>query len=337
MDLHQLTDSEIASLNILYLAPFAPDKNAKKPPPMHQHVGVVPRYNFELYKVLQSLGLRVTPCNDLSYFIRNAKNYNYIFTIYNRADFRNSEIFVSSICEYFKIPYLGAPPNLRAVAEDKYIGKLLADSIEIPTGPGKIFRNHNDTKEKPVFPGPYFIKPRFGAASEEISDKSFQDSWENALPKVIEVLDKGKECIIEPGIEGLDITVPVLGGDPPIVLPSVQDISDLSYGIVTHLQKRQLEKVAKRGIFQDKVVSQRLEKYALCLSEQLKPFDFLRIDFRLEKKSGKLYFLEVGFGCNLSSFSAFTISANHIKATQKELINHILSYSLRRQQREHYH
>jgi D-alanine-D-alanine ligase len=336
MDLKQLTDKEIASLNVLFLAPFAPLEHDKEPPPMHQSVGVVPRYNFELYKLLQSLGFRVTPCHDLNEFIETAKNYNFIFTIYNRADFRNSEVLVSSVCEYFKIPYLGAPPNLRAIAEDKYFGKVLAASLGIPTGPSKIFKNHNDIKEKPDFPGPYFIKPRFGAASEEIENNSFQNSWENSLPVVIQVLDKGKECIVEPGIEGIDITVPVLGGDPPIILPCVEDLSHLPFGIVTYCQKRQMEKGTLRSIFKDNTLNETLKNYALCLSKQLKPFDYLRLDFRLEKNSQKLCFLEVGFGCNLSSFSAFSLAAKHIQLTQKDIINHIISYSLRRQENMQY-
>lgn len=37
--------------------------------------------------------------------------------------FRNSEIFISSVAEYYKIAYLGARPNIRALAEDKHLSK----------------------------------------------------------------------------------------------------------------------------------------------------------------------------------------------------------------------
>ena len=51
----KLTSQEIDSLNILYLAPYAPEKGATEPPSLHPEFGVAPRYNFELYKILGEL------------------------------------------------------------------------------------------------------------------------------------------------------------------------------------------------------------------------------------------------------------------------------------------
>ena len=68
--------------------------------------------------------LSVTHCiNDI---MEKSNDIDFVISLYNRFPVRNSEIFISSLCEYYHIPYLGATPNIRAIAEDKHIAKGLS-------------------------------------------------------------------------------------------------------------------------------------------------------------------------------------------------------------------
>jgi len=326
----RLTDAQIASANILFLARFAPPP-ASEPPPPHPDHGIFPRYNYELYQTLCSLGLRVTPCDDLAKFLATASSYNYVFTIYNRAPLRNCEVFVPTLCEYFHLPYLGAPPNIRALAEDKYLTKILAASVGIPVAPGRVYRDLDETRQAPDFAGPYFVKPRFGASSEEVSADSVQPNWDNTRARVIDLIERGKECLVERCIAGTDVTVPVLGGHPPIVLPCGQEISELLYGVATYRQKRLLEAGRSRRLLDDSTLCTQLADYSRTLCEQVRPFDYLRVDFRLEAESQKPYLLEFNVACNLGSHAAIAQAAEHIGIGYPDLIGHVLGYSLQRQ------
>ncbi|MBY0430708.1 MAG: ATP-grasp domain-containing protein, partial [Rhodospirillales bacterium] len=249
----RLTEDEVAALDMLYVARFAVDPR-EPAPALDPADGVFPYYNHELAKVFLALGIKVTPCRDLSRLAATVPAHNYVFTIYNRAPMRNCELFVSTICESVGVPYLGAPPNVRALAEDKYWTKLMAKGLGLPVPEGTVYRHEHDLSRAPAFDGPYFIKPRFGAASEEIAVDSAQDSWAEAQLKAAEMLSRGKEVLVEQCISGTDLTVPVLGGWPPKVLAVAEEISDLPNGIATYRQKRLLDKGRQRSICEDQAV-----------------------------------------------------------------------------------
>jgi len=329
--LQKLTPTQINSLNLLFLASRAP-RVTDVIPPLDTEIGVHPRYNYELFKVIESLGIKITSCDNLDEFLKVAPQYNYVFTIYNRAPFRNSEVFVSTLCESLHLPYLGAPPNIRALAEDKYFTKLIASALQIPVTPSKTYHYLEDTFTPPEFAGPYFIKPRFGAASEGISVASIQDSWNDARPQVENLLAQGKDCcLVEQCVAGTDITVSILGGNPPIILPAAEEISELPFGISTFRQKRLLEQGRRRRMLEEAHLNAQLIEYAQRFYPHVRPFDYIRMDFRLDTHRRQLFLLEFNLGCNLGSHAAIAQSAQHVGISQADLLNHLISYSLQRQ------
>ncbi len=164
-------EKNFKNMNILFLAKYAPQSNLNNPE-FHAEDGITPIYHYEIFSILKDLGFNIYSSNNLNVLFSKKFKIDYVFSLYNRAPFRNSEVFVSSICEYLKIPYLGAPPNIRIIAEDKHVGKLLATYLKIPTSPWEIYRTSDNKIIPPLFCGPYFIKPRFGASSKHISEKS---------------------------------------------------------------------------------------------------------------------------------------------------------------------
>lgn len=336
LPLSKLVPERLRSLKLLLLARFAPDPGTDAPPDMHPTGGVFPRYHHELYRILSGLGIDTTPCRDIDRFFETARDYNFVFSVFNRIPpKRNAEVLVSSVCEYLGIPYLGAPPNIRALAEDKYLTKRVARSLGIPVLPGKAYRHLSETETPPDFGGPYFVKPRFGAASEDIDEASFQDGWSGAKAKVVAMVERGKECLVEQGVIGTDITVPALGGTPPLVLPCAEEISELKAGVSTFRQKRMFEAKRRRIIIQDRPEDRKLcralQAAARTLCDEIRRFDYLRVDFRLDARRERFYLLECNICCNLASYAAVSQSAAHVGISQPELIGHILAHSLARQ------
>lgn len=97
--------------------------------------------------------------------------------------FNNSEIFISSLLEYYSKPYLGAAPNIRAIAEDKQLAKLVAYYAGVKTANWLTY-HVSVPIQKPSFKPPYFIKPRFGASSLGINETSICSSWDEAKVKI---------------------------------------------------------------------------------------------------------------------------------------------------------
>lgn len=328
-----LSQQHLDTLKVLYLARFAPEPDVgSERPEFHPIGGVFAQYHHELYKLIQSLGIQVTPSHEVTDLLHSGNQYNYVFTVYNRSTrpVRNFEVFISSVCEYLHLPYLGAPPNIRACAEDKLWTKLVAQSLNIPIPLGCAY-SHLTELQPPDFEPPYFIKPRFGAASEGISENSVQLTWDGALTQISQLLQEGKECLLEQAIMGTDITVPVLGGAPPIILPCMEEIATTAFGVAVREHKLLQAAGRERVVLAEEHLIAKIHQYIKQLLTVITPFDYLRVDFRLSADRQHLFLTEVNIACNLASYAAVSQAAQYAGISQQNMLQHIMSYSLERQ------
>ena len=289
-------------------------------------------YNkFEVLSVLRGLARSVEPCASLEAFeerMRRGPAPDYVFQIYNREAVRNPEILVSSLCARTGVPYLGSPPNVRAMAEDKWITKLMARAAGLPVPEGIVAISEADLLEPPGFDGPYFVEPRFGANSEGVDEGSIGDNWKEARARAAALLADGEEAMIEALAPGFDVTVPVLGG--PMALHPVAMRSELREGVRTERQKRHLEPGQKGGPLDDAALCRELQRSALVFEELVRPYDYLRVDFRVAPdRSFRL--LEFNLTCNLATVTAMNIGAGAAGVSHAAMIEHFLCYSMQRQ------
>lgn len=332
----KLTEAQRERLDVLFLAPYAPEPHGPRPT-MHPEHGVFPRYHHELFHTLVGLGLRCTPCSELEDLVRGPRCHNYVFSLWNRAPFRNSEVFASTVCEWLGVPYLGAPPNVRALAEDKHFTKMVAQALGIPTAPWFTCPAEEPPPVRPGFSGPWFVKPRFGAASAGIAADCIQETEAGLHARLRAFQQEGKACVVEKLISGVDFTVSVLGGPLPIFLGVAEERSTLPHGIVTYQQKRLLVGGRERLLVPPGPLASRLQDYALRLCSAVEEFDYLRVDFRLDPETGEVFLLEFNIGCNLGSHAAVMFNARHAGFTQAQVVEHILRHSLERQRQRWSH
>ena len=176
------------STRILYLARFAPDDPIFSVKPEGITSGYA-EYHFRLFEALQSIGYRVASSSGPYAALMAGGNVDFVFSLGNRMQLRNPELLVPAICTYLRLPCLGAPPNIRALAEDKYLSKLAFAALGLPVAPGRAYLP-GGALEPPEFAGPYFVKDRFGAASEGVTEASLQDSWQGAARIIADLHDQ---------------------------------------------------------------------------------------------------------------------------------------------------
>ncbi len=315
------------NLKVLYIANDAPLSSKDGLPAEYYNTG----YHQEIFEILCRLKLDVWSTRDSIELINLTADFNYVFTLLNRLDFHNPEVFISSICEYHNLKYLGAKPNIRALAEDKHLTKIMARSLGIPTSDWMLYRVDDKKLIPPSFQGPYFLKWRNGASSLDVEEDNCVDSWEAAIPRIENFHMQNKDVILERLLLGESITVPVLTAASPWALPGVLSESDKKFGLVTFSQARRLEGGLTRKILTDQRLDRVLRYYSIALFEAVKPVDYIRVDFRIDHISGIPQLLEFNICCNISSRSAICLSANHIGISHEELVGHILNQSLIRQ------
>ncbi len=329
-ELLQIGPDRREELDILFLAKYAEDWT-EPPPTVHPRYGRELYTKFEVLSVLRGLARSVEPCASLEAFeerMRRGPAPDYIFQIYNREPVRNPEILVSALCARTGVPYLGSPPNVRAMAEDKWITKLMARAAGLSVPEGAVAVAEADLDEPPGFDGPYFVKPRFGANSEGVDEGSICDGWEEARSRASALLAAGEEALIETLAPGLDVTVPVLGG--PLALHPVANHSELREGVQTEGQKRFLEPGKRGEPFDDAALCEELREAAVAFAKLVQPCDYLRVDFRVAPdRSFRL--LEFNVTCNLATVMSMNIGAGAAGVSHAAMIEHFLCYSMRRQ------
>lgn len=314
---------------ILFLAPYAPDAPdfSQKP---YTGNGGYPRYHYNMYKALQDIGYDVIPSSK-PYSVQSAKgNVDYVFSLMNRFPMNNPEIFISSYCEFIQVPYLGATPNVRAIAEDKLFTKYVFQSLGLNVPQGLGLSSNKPIPAEPPFPGPFFVKKRFGAASGGISSESICETWEAALSYASRLMNQGHEVLVEQYCRGIDVTVPVLGGEKPVILGFVQPKSDKPGNIITEDLKLDDHLGYQLVSVQD--MQEEITRDIQNIWQHLGPMDYFRVDYRIDFEKKERRILEMNICCHLGKTGSICLAGAQHGFSQGDILKYIMAYSFKRQQ-----
>ena len=321
--------ANLKDLNILFLAKFAPTNN-EYPLITEQTDGIYAQYHFDIFKILQKKCPKTICAHNPSILLNSNIKFDYVFSLLNRAPYRNSEIFISSLLEYLNIPYLGSRPNIRAVAEDKHLAKIVAQHAGLHTPLWMVVDANGVLPDTPLFDGPYFVKPRYGASSAFIDERSISNSWSQALEQIIKLQKSNLDIIVEQFVDGIYYSVPIyLKNEQAVHLPSVKEISNLKGNVVTYRQKRKLQEGLTREINRDFSLEKEFKNLSNSFLQQIQPLDYTRLDFIVT--SNHIEFIEFNLCCNLGQQSSFCIAAKEYGLNQEALVTEIFLNSLSRQ------
>ena len=258
---------------------------------------------------------------------------------------RNREARVPAVCEMLGVPYTGSDPLAMAVALEKDITRQLVAGagLAVPRGltispPRKPY--DGDFAEFPPIlleaglDLPVIAKPVFEGSSKGIRSRCLVTRAEDLGPTVARLwADYGQAVLIEEFIAGDEVTVGVLGNDPPEVF-GVMKISPKTpadhfvYSLEVKRDFRRLidyECPAKLAPGLDQEVAEA----ALTVFDLLGCRDVARLDFRV--RDGVPYFLEINPlpGLNPES-SDLVIMAGLLGVTHAELVGRIVAAAVAR-------
>ena len=291
--------------------------------------GGYPAYHHRLYSVLNGLGYQVATSSEPQALFGPKAAVDLVVSFLNRMPMATPEVLIAAQCAYLGLPVLGAGANVRALAEDKWFSKLAARAAGLPTAQGAVYPTPQALDAPPDFPGPYFVKNRFGAASEGVSDESIQDDWAGASRVAAALMARGMSVLVEQFAPGLDVTVPVLGGAAPIVLGVVAPGSDRRGGVITEDLKR--DDPLGYAMYDPGRASEGFLADVGALWRAAGPIDYLRMDYRFDPATGKRVFLEFNICCHIGRSGAICLAAAQWGLSQADVLAHVVEYSLGRQ------
>jgi D-alanine-D-alanine ligase len=142
---------------------------------------------------------------------------DFIFSLLNRGGFLNSEMLAPLLATRHGIPFLGASPILRGLADDKHLMKMPPASAACrrPTG-------RSSGAGAPVEPitawgaERYVAKPNASSASWGVAAAT---SWDELRAEIARIHGEGHDALVEPFLRGIDVEIPVIGREGAEILP----------------------------------------------------------------------------------------------------------------------
>ena len=306
-------------------------KHARWRGELHPEDGNHAVYHVEVREALEEIGVELVLADRYEALFEDP-GVDFVFTLFNRGGFLNSEMMAPLLCTRLGIPHLGASPILRGLADDKHLAKLCAEKRGLPTAPWTVYRKGAPVERERCPAGARLvIKPNASSASWGVRDAH---DWAGVEAAVAAIHAEGHDAIVEPFINGSDVEVPVITIDgEPVVMPMMLfEQEDPTY-LRSYYEKRDLTKgVARYALvpFDDPAWVPLIADYTKKMAEEFRPFDYGRFEFRLDKEGGTVNFLEVNLQANLWSKKVFGQSAKRAGISQTELIETILYEGLRR-------
>lgn len=258
---------------------------------------------------------------------------------------RSREARVPAVCEMLGIPYTGSDPLALAVALDKDMTRRLVEpaGVVVPEGVTLSFgrgRYDGDYAEFPAMlaetglPLPVIAKPTCEGSSKGVRNRCLIRTPEEFGPTVMRLWQDYKQpVLVEEFIDGLEVTVGVLGNDPPQVfgVMSITPKNAVEHFVYSVEVKRDFRKLVDYACPPPLPIDvvRRVEAAALTVFDALGCRDVARLDFRV--RDGVPYFIEINPlpGLNPES-SDLVIMADLLNISHAELVTRIVEAAIAR-------
>lgn len=300
-----------------------------------------------MIKYFKNLGLEVLSIEaDEKAYLNLYENKDKIDLAFNFSEGlhgKDRECHIPAMLEMLKIPYTGGSPLTEALVLDKATAKDVLRSHGVPVLPHQVFFTENEELNSEL-KYPLIVKPNSQGSSAGISNDSVVEDEIGLRRQLKFVISNFKQkALVEPFLDGREFSVPMLGNDPPTVLPIIEsDHSTLPAGL------RPIDSLDVKWIIEeesgganficpakiDSTLEEKIKKICLQTWEVLGVCDFCRIDVRCDCE-GSPYVLEINSPAGLippevSMTSYFPLSARVAGMDYETLLKKIISSACRR-------
>ena len=319
---------EVRCTHILFHARHATDSS----PERRQRYGYPVVEHAVILKTLRDLGFKVTAGSDPEDLL-GPLDCDFIFTMHTQASYEGHELFAPVLAAFRGIPFIGAPAPIRAIAEDKVLGKHVAASIGLEVSEHHLINPLRLDTADFWLPGRWIIKPRGGCDSVAVALVEGQPAWRDALAAAADPRHEGRGFIAEAFVPGLNLTVPVIEGLPARSLAVFEEHGRKGDNILD-----QAGKIGHSGDYSAEPYfgpgAEQASAAAARMAAALSPFDYARFDFRYDPNAERLVFLEGNIVCSLGPATVVARAAELCGIDYPSLVGHLVTRSLRRQRME---
>ncbi|MFH0831649.1 MAG: ATP-grasp domain-containing protein [archaeon] len=288
-------------------------------------------------------------CNDDAYgrLYKMRKKIDMVFNIFEGLKGESRESQVPAMLEMMQIPYTGSDPLSLALCLDKVMTKEILIYHGIPTPKFQVFSSGNEKIDSGM-KFPMICKLIHEGSSKGMSKKSVVEN-ESELRKQVKFLlaEYREDILVEEFIEGTEYSIGIIGNGEKIkVLPITErfylnpkaialfEPDEAVIPLLKKMHKKYLLEQKGQGGVRPAQISKKLEeelkKMAVDSYNACNCRDWCRMEIRMNRKTGKLYIIELNPIAGIDPSYILPKQANLAGMSYADLINAIVNFASER-------
>lgn len=272
--------------------------------------------------------LRYDPKTDLERLITDAPRIDAALIILHGS--YGEDGTVQGLLDLLRIPYQGSGVLGSAVAMNKIASKQLYEKAGVPTPPYMVLQIGSDMNLDACaarFGFPMVVKPVVGGSSVGMSIVRSESDFQPALDAAIA---EDKTILIEPYIEGIELTVGVIGNSDLEAFPVIEIVPDDAHEFFDYEAKYSAgvtEEICPARI--DAEMTRKAQSYAKLAHQTLFCKGYSRTDMILNDQD--IYVLETNTIPGMTATSLLPQAASAAGLNFSRLLDRLIELSLEEQ------
>ena len=274
-------------------------------------------------EALDHQAIRVGSAQDLLAHPGRLQGLDLVFNIAEGAHGRCREAWAPTLLELSGVPYVGSDPLALSVGLEKAMCKRLALAEGIPTPPWLSVAHVSALPKTLPLTFPLIVKPQQEGSGRGIDAAALVHTPEALSARVAWLLARCEgPALIEEFVAHGELTVCLIGNDPPTAYPAIQRALDPASRLSCHVVRPVPERV-ECPLRLEPALDAEARRIALAMFQALGCRDMARVDLRVDAQ-GRPVFLEINPLPSFDPAGSLGLLAESLGTTYAHLIGEIL-------------
>ena len=285
-----------------------------------------------LHEALQTLGHEGILLGNAHDVLRQPRRLLDVALVFNLAEGtrgRCREAWVPMLLELSGVPYVGSDPLALMLGLDKAMTKRIAQAEGVPT-PRWVVIEHPAAQPREIpLRFPLIVKPRDEGSGRGLDAGAIVPTQAQLTQRLRWLFERCRQpMLVEEFIPHGELTVCVIGNDPPIAYPAIQRPLDPATRLSCHLINPPPARTECPLVLDGRLDAQ-ARKIALTMFQALGCRDIARIDLRVDG-AGQCYVLEINPLPSYDPEGTIGLLAEYLGMTYSSLIGCVLKAAQQR-------
>jgi len=273
--------------------------------------------------------VRLGGAHELLAHPQRLKGIGLVFNIAEGSAGRCREAWVPTLLEQHGVAYVGSDPLALSLGLDKVMSKRVAVAEGIATPRWVSVEHPSFLPPELPLAFPLIVKPRFEGSGRGIDAGAVVRTRDALAARVAWLFERcGGPLVMEEFIPFGELTVCVIGNDPPAAYPAIQRPLDPATRLSCHVLTP-APSHWECPLTLDAALDGEARRIAVTMFEAVGCRDVARVDLRVDA-AGRPYFLEINPLPSFAPDGSLGLLAESLGTTYTELIGRILDAACRR-------